>query len=97
MRIQPLVILTACVLAVGARAAAPAADARDIRDAQGTIKAVSAQQGWYAIVPDGQPGTRYAPSGLPERFKRDGLRVVFSGRVGDIPPRTSGCGARRSR
>lgn len=33
----------------------------------------------YGIVPDSDPGTRYAPDALPEEFRKDGLRVVFSG------------------
>jgi hypothetical protein len=49
----------------------------------GTIRAVNAELGWYAIVPDSDPGTRYAPSAaLPAELRQDGLRVVFSGRVG---------------
>lgn len=33
----------------------------------------------YGIVPDSDPGTRYAPDALPEEFRKDGLRVLFSG------------------
>ena len=49
---------------------------------KGTIKKVRAD--WYAIVPDSDPGTRYAPDNLAVSFRKDGLRVVFSGKVGEI-------------
>jgi hypothetical protein len=38
----------------------------------------------YGIVPDRDPGTRYAPDRLAKEFEVDGLRVLFSGR--EIPP-----------
>lgn len=59
---------------------------RTVRHQPGTVVLVSAEQGWYGLVPDSDPGTRYAPHKLPPRFRVDGLRVVFSGRVGRIPP-----------
>jgi hypothetical protein len=40
----------------------------------------------YGIVPDSDPGTRYAPDHLPAEFEVDGLRVVFSGDVQTPPP-----------
>jgi len=33
----------------------------------------------YGIVPDSDPGTRYAPEELPAELRVDGLRVVFAG------------------
>jgi hypothetical protein len=33
----------------------------------------------YGIVPDRDPGTRYAPDRLAPEFEVDGLRVIFSG------------------
>ncbi|MCB1055147.1 MAG: hypothetical protein KDD11_06495 [Acidobacteria bacterium] len=39
--------------------------------------------GW-ALVPDADPGTRYAPDELGEEFHEDGLRVVFSGVLGEL-------------
>jgi len=65
---------------------AVAAQEREIADAAGTIDEVNAANGWYAIVPDADRGTRYAPDRLPDEFRKDGLRVVFSGRAGDIDP-----------
>lgn len=55
-------------------------------DATGTIVRLSPTAEWYVIVPDDDTSTRFAPSSLPDRFKEDGLRVVFCGRVGEIPP-----------
>jgi hypothetical protein len=63
-----------------------AAQARDVQDVHGVIEAVNPQNGWYGIVPDGDGGTRYAPDRLPDDFKKDGVRVVFSGRVGPVDP-----------
>jgi hypothetical protein len=33
----------------------------------------------YGIVPDADPGTRYAPEELPAELRVDGLRVLFAG------------------
>src|SRR5688500_16370414 len=63
-----------------------AAQARELVNAAGVIEVVNARAGWYAIVPDGDRGTRYAPDRLPDDFRQDGLRVTFSGRVGEIAP-----------
>lgn len=55
----------------------------EIQEAQGTIRKVGTQ--WFGIVPDEDPGTRFAPDKLPEAMKRDGLRVVYSGVVKELP------------
>lgn len=39
----------------------------------------------YALVPDSDPGTRYAPNELEDAYEVDGLRVIFSGVVGAVP------------
>jgi hypothetical protein len=39
----------------------------------------------WVIVPDSDAGSRYQPRALPNEFKKDGLRVIFSGSVGEIP------------
>ena len=50
----------------------------------GTIRKVGAFG--YAIVPDRDPGTRYAPERpLPPNLQVDGLRVLFTGSVGTAP------------
>jgi len=40
----------------------------------------------WALQPEDDEGTRYAPDELPEEFLVDGLAVIFSGEVGEIPP-----------
>lgn len=57
-----------------------------VKDAKGAIQAVRPDAGWYAIVPDSDRGSRYAPDRLPDEFKVDGLRVVFSGRIKPVEP-----------
>jgi metallo-beta-lactamase class B len=39
----------------------------------------------FGIVPDDDPGTRYAPDRLPAEMQVDGLRVVFAGAVTEPP------------
>ena len=63
-----------------------AAQGEQLTDVRGVILEVNAKNGWYAIVPDGDRGTRYAPDRLPDEFRKDGLRVIFSGRAGRIDP-----------
>lgn len=63
-----------------------AAQTQELTDVHGVIEAVNERNGWYGIVPDGDRGTRYAPDRLPDEFKKDDVRVVFSGRVGRIDP-----------
>ena len=55
----------------------------EIHDAKGTIRKVGTS--WYGIVPDEDPGTRFAPDELPKKFRHDGLRVVYSGMVKELP------------
>jgi len=71
------------VLALGV--CAPA-QTRDVADLHGAIVEVNRQNGWYGIVPDDDRGTRYAPDRLPDEFKKEGVRVVFSGRVEPVDP-----------
>src|SRR5687768_17648690 len=62
------------------------AQTQELNDVHGAVVEVNRQNGWYGIVPDDDRGTRYAPDRLPDELKKDGLRVVFSGRVGTIDP-----------
>ncbi len=66
--------------------ACAAAQSPELTDEPGVILVVNAGEGWYAIVPDSDRETRYAPDRLPEEFKKDGVRVVFSGRIGRVDP-----------
>ena len=76
-------VILALVAALGVMAPAQTGT---VTDAHGAIVEVNQRNGWYGIVPDDDRGTRYAPDRLPDEFKKDGLRVVFSGRVGTIDP-----------
>ena len=79
------VIAVAALLACGATHPS-VAQTQELTDIKGTIQAVRPDAGWYAIVPDSDRGPRYAPDRLSDEFKKDGLRVVFSGRVKPIDP-----------
>ena len=57
-----------------------------ITNAHGAIVEVNQRNGWYGIMPDDDRGTRYAPDRLPDEFRKDGLRVIFSGRAGQVDP-----------
>jgi hypothetical protein len=52
---------------------------------RGTIQQLSANPQWYIIVPDFDPTTRFLPSNLPTGLRKDGIKVLFSGKVGEIP------------
>ena len=76
-------VILALIVALGVMAPAQTGT---LTDAHGAIVEVNQQNGWYGIVPDDDRGTRYAPDRLPDAFKKDGVRVVFSGRVGTVDP-----------
>lgn len=40
----------------------------------------------FVIVENAEPKERFAPNNLPESFRMDGARVLFSGKRGEIPP-----------
>jgi hypothetical protein len=63
-----------------AKPSAPAAAVG--KEEAGTIKKVG--EFGFGIVPDRDPGTRYAPDNLPADLKVDGTRVLFSGK--ETPP-----------
>ncbi len=71
----------AAALGLAACAHPQASRGPTLRDVPGTVVRVG--DFGYALVPDSDPGTRYAPDRLPEAFQEDGLEVLFSGMVGD--------------
>jgi hypothetical protein len=79
-RLLTFLLVAAAVVTSGA------SQPQEVTDVRGTIEAVNPRAGWYGIVPDNDRGTRYAPDRLPDDFRKDGLRVVFSGRVGPVDP-----------
>ncbi|MDY7093487.1 MAG: hypothetical protein SX243_11015 [Acidobacteriota bacterium] len=61
----------------------PTEPGAELREVSATVQQVG-QFGW-GLVPDAEPGTRYAVEELPEELREDGLEVVFSGVLGEIP------------
>ncbi|MEX2400540.1 MAG: hypothetical protein WD423_07185 [Rhodothermales bacterium] len=45
-------------------------------EATGTVQYVDVEGGFYGLVAD--DGSKYDPSGLPDDFQEDGLRVAFT-------------------
>jgi hypothetical protein len=63
---------------------APPEPGEAYEDAPGVIRKVGNLG--FAVEPDEYPGTRYVPDKLPDEFKEDGLKVLFSGVVQEAPP-----------
>ena len=78
--------MTRCLALTFAVLALTLVQAQELTDVHGAVVVVNERNGWYGIVPDDDRGTRYAPDRLPDELKKDGLRVVFSGRVGQVDP-----------
>lgn len=78
MRMARVLLLAAALTAVGC---APGNESsreqseESVIEAAGTVRYVDLEGGFYGIVAD--DSTRYDPSGLPEEFQEDGLRVRF--------------------
>jgi hypothetical protein len=80
---------TACA----SSAALPAAAARPSPASEDTATASEEETGTvrkvgdfgFGLVPDRDPGTRYAPDNLPESFRKDGLRVAWIGKETEPP------------
>ena len=61
-------------------------------NAKGTIKAFAGHPGRYGIVPDEEPyHMKLAPSNIADNFKKEGLRVIFSGKIGKTAYLPGGC------
>ncbi|NNG45834.1 MAG: hypothetical protein HKM86_01800 [Deltaproteobacteria bacterium] len=60
-------------------------DENSVSDMKGTVHRLSPTSRFYVIVPDDDKIQRLYPSNLPAAFRKDGLRVRFSGRIGEIP------------
>jgi hypothetical protein len=78
--------VSTALLALGLAAACasrPAATPAGAAEQAGTVVRVG--DFGFGIVPDADPGTRYAPEGLPRELEVEGLRVVFTGVVSSPP------------
>ena len=84
-RIASVILLSILILgsSMGQGADSPASDGETvIENMAGTVTKVG--NFGYGLIPDDDPGTRYAPTEpLAEDFQQDGLRVRFSGVLGD--------------
>lgn len=84
------ITVLACLAATSARpstadtAGESAASSTRITDVPGHV--VEVMDDAWGLQPDEDEGTRYDPDDLPEDFRIDGLPVIFSGEVGEIPP-----------
>ena len=73
--------------ALGLAACAPGNNATEdddgpadgVIETTGTVQYVEVEGGFYGIV--AEDGTRYDPSGLPDEFQEDGLRVRFRAEI----------------
>ena len=73
----------AAALAGCAARPGPASDEPSLPEQPGRVVRVG--DFGYGIVPESDPGTRYAPETLPRELQQDGLRVLFAG-VLTAPP-----------
>jgi hypothetical protein len=55
-----------------------------IKNKKGIVKVFAEDA--VVIIAQGNDSERYTSEQLPEDWKKDGLQVTFSGRVGEIPP-----------
>ena len=80
--------LLACLAVVaalaGCAARPPASDSPPLQEQPGRVVRVG--DFGYGIVPDADPGTRYAPEAMSSEFEQDGLRVLFAGVLTTPPP-----------
>jgi hypothetical protein len=79
-----LLALSMLLSAACAHRGAGAAGQPAVEEQTGVIRRVGTFG--YGIVPDRDPGTRYAPDRLSREFEVDGLRVIFTGAETAPPP-----------
>ncbi len=58
---------------------------KKIKNVKATVKVLENGE-LFVIVPDSNANIRYISQQLPEEFKKDGLKVTFTGWEGKIPP-----------
>lgn len=58
---------------------------RTIKNVKGTVKFLGDEK-TIIIAPDDNPNGRYISQQVPEEYKKDGVKITFSGNVGKIPP-----------
>ncbi len=58
---------------------------RKVKGVKGTVKFLEDKE-TVVIVPDDNPNMRYISQQLPEEYKKEGLKICFTGWLGKIPP-----------
>ncbi len=58
---------------------------KKIKNVKATVKVMSNGE-LFVLTPDSNESMRYVSQQLPEEYKKDGLKVTFSGWEGKIPP-----------
>ncbi len=76
---------TTPLVSAGGDARSAERDGNSLSDAKGTVHRLSPTSRFFVIIPDDDKDERFYPSHLPAAFRKDGLRVRFSGRIGEIP------------
>ncbi len=57
-----------------------------LTDVAATLKRFPIDAETFLLIPEAHPDERYLPDDLPEAFREDGLRVLFSGELREILP-----------
>ncbi len=58
---------------------------KDLIKGKGKVTVLEDKETWI-IIPDNNPNGRFISQQLPEEFKKEGLKISFSGWRGIIPP-----------
>ena len=58
---------------------------KKIKKVKATVKVLNSGE-LFVIVPDSNANMRYISQQLPEEYKKDGLKITFTGWEGKIPP-----------
>lgn len=58
---------------------------KKIKNVKATVKVLNNGE-LFVIVPDNNANMRYISQQLPEEYKKDGLKISFTGWEGKIPP-----------
>ena len=58
---------------------------KKIKNVKSTVKVMNSGE-LFVIVPDSNANMRYISQQLPQEYKKDGLKITFTGWEGKIPP-----------
>ncbi|MBK6913234.1 MAG: hypothetical protein IPH11_06055 [Ignavibacteriales bacterium] len=60
-------------------------DVKNIMNHSGTVKLLIKEPALFVVVPDSLTDIRFLPDSIPDQFKIDGCRIIFSGIIGEVP------------